>query len=188
MTARTHVLSWGLTLVLLAAAWGVVEVTLPDDAAQQPFPTTAEIGEAAVSRNLVVTVTDVRAAARVTDDSGWSADGTWLVVDLEASSQVTQENALLGLSRLIVGDRTFSATDRGTTFAEQRLVTGVPRSGSLAFELPADALTGTATLQLGVPTGAVGQVPLDGMITLTIDLDALEPDGEAALLPNGWAR
>lgn len=182
------VLVWALTLALLAAAWGLVKVTLPDAAAQAPFETVAVIGEPAVTRNLEVTVTDVRAAHRVTDADGWSADGTWLVIDLEASSRLTQNGALLGLSRLELGGREFTATERGDTFAAQQLVTGVPRAGSLAFELPSDALTGTATLQLGIPTGAVIDVPLDGMIVLTLDLDGIPVDDEAALLENGWVR
>jgi len=182
------VLPWAVTLVLLAAAWGLVKITLPDEAAQAPFETVAEIGQPATTRNLVVTVTDVRAARGVTDAAGWSAEGTWLVVDLEASTQVSQDAALLGVTRLLIGDREFTATDRGATFAKQRLITGVPRAGSLAFELPADALTGTATLQLGSPSGAVSDVPLDGMVVLTIDLDAISVENEVALLENGWAR
>ncbi len=181
-------MTWLVTLALLAAAWGVVKVTLPDGAAQAPFVTTAELGEPAVTRNLAVTITDVQAARRVTDAEGWAADGTWLVVDLEAASVVSQDAAILSIATLIIGDRTFTATDRGTTFTWQPLVTGVPRSGSLAFELPSDALSGQAVLQLAVPSGAIGEVPLDGMIELPIDLDEIPVEAEVALVENGWAR
>lgn len=185
---RTRVLPWLLTLVLLAAAWTIVKVTLPDSAMQEPFERTASIGEPATARNLVVTVTDVRAARRVQDAEGWSADGTWLVVDLEAASRVTQVGALLGIAELKIGDRVFSATERGTTFHRQALITGVPRSGSLAFEVPADALSGTATLQLGAPTAAGYGVSLDDLIVMPIDLDDVPVEASADLAENGWAR
>ncbi|MFJ4175419.1 hypothetical protein [Microbacterium sp. NPDC089696] len=180
-------LAWALTIAMLAAAWGLTQVTLPDDAALAPFVTAATLGDPATARNLAVTVTDVRAARTVTDAGGWSAEGTWVVVDLEAAAVVAQQNARLTLVELVVGDRTYSATDRGTTFRGQSLVPGVPRSGALAFELPADALTGTATLRLGAP-GVASGAELDGVIEMTIDLDALPVESEATITENGWAR
>lgn len=185
---KQKVLVWSLTLVLLAAAWGVSKATLPDDTSIAAFSTVAVLDEPVTVRNLEVTVTDVHAASRVTDADGWSAEGTWIVVDLEAASVVTQEAATLGLAELVIGDRTFSATDRGTTFAEQRLFTGVARAGSLAFELPADALTGPATLRLGVPSGSPNEVLLDGLIELPLVRDDLPVEVEVPLDENGWAR
>lgn len=186
---RKHVLVWLLTVALLVVAWGVSKVTLPDDSTIANFPVAATLGEQAATRNLAATVTDVRFAHRVTDTKGWSAEGSWLVVDLEAASVVTQELSTLTFAQLVIGDRTFSTTDRGTTFLAQRLITGVPRSGSLAFELPDDALTGSATLRLGVPSGAPGaEVLLDGVIELPVLLDDLPVDAEVLLDENGWAR
>lgn len=181
------VLPWLLTAALLAGAWGLVKITLPDDAALEPFITTTGLDEPSVTRDLAVTVTDVRAARRVTDAAGWSAEGTWLVVDLEAAAVLTQEAALLDLAELTIGDRTFIATERGTTFLDQRLVPGVPRAGSLAFELPADALAGDAVLRLGNTT-AVSDPLLDGVIELRIDVDAAPMLNETQLRENGWAR
>ncbi|MBS0023954.1 hypothetical protein [Microbacterium paraoxydans] len=184
---KKHVLVWLLTAALLAGAWGVSKATLPDDAANAPFPATARIGEESTVRNLSVTITDVRLAERVADEKGWAADGTWLVVDLEAASVVTQDLSTLSLAQLTIGDRTFSATDRGTTFAQQRLVTGVPRSGSLAFELPDDVTGDRATLRLGVPGAALGEVLRDGVIDLPLDLSQLPVEDEVLLRTNGWA-
>lgn len=183
-TVQTKVLPWLLTAALLAGAWGLVKITLPDGSAQEPFVTAARLDESATARNLVVTVTDVHAARSIVDAKGWSAEGTWLVIDLEAEAHVTQDGANLSLATLTIGDRTFSATDRGTTFVWQQLITGVPRSGSLAFELPADALTGLATVRLG--TGNAER--LDGVIELTVDLGGLPVEAEAQLDENGWAR
>lgn len=185
---KEKLLAWSLTLVLLVGAWGLSKATLPDESTTEAFPAVAAIGEPIITRNLEVTVTDVQVARRVTDPDGWTAEGTWLVVDLEAASVLTQEGSSLGLTQLVIGDRTFTATDRGTSFVDQRLVTGVPRSGSLAFELPADAPTGTATLRLGLPTGSPGEVLLDDVVELVLDLDEIPVDAEALIVENGWAR
>ncbi len=186
---KEKILVWSLTVVLLAAAWGVSKATLTDDAATAPFPTVAALDEPVAARNLAATVTDVHVATRVTDAEGWTAEGTWLVVDLTAATVVTQQSATLRLAELVIGDRTFTATDRGTTLVGQRLFTGVPRSGSIAFELPADALTGSGVLRLGVPSEASpNDVPLDGVIELTVRLDELPVEVDVALDENGWAR
>ncbi|PRA80296.1 hypothetical protein [Microbacterium sp. MYb66] len=185
---KKHVLVWLATAALLACAWGVSKATLPDEAPNAPFSTVAQIGEEAATRNLIATVTDVHLANRITDAKGWSADGTWLVVDLEAASGVTQDLSTLSLAELTIGERTFSATDRGTTFAAQRLVTGVPRAGSLAFELPDDVTGDRATLRLGVPGAGLSEVRRDAVIDLPIDLDALPVETEVLLNENGWAR
>ncbi|MCT1476810.1 DUF4352 domain-containing protein [Microbacterium sp. p3-SID336] len=185
---KKTVLIWLLTAALLAAAWGVSKLTLPDDAGTAPFPQVATVGEPAAVRNLTATVTDVRLAERITDTKGWSADGTWLVVDVEAATRVTQDLSTLRLAELAVGDRTFSATERGATFFQQALVTGVPRAGTLAFELPDDVTDERATLRLGVPGAGGSEVLLDGVIELPIDLTELPVDAEVLLDENGWAR
>ncbi|WP_188434789.1 hypothetical protein [Microbacterium murale] len=185
---RRHVLVWLLTAALLACAWLVSKATLPDDATIAPFVSAAQIGEQSSVRNLVVTVTDVHLSTGVKDAEGWSAEGTWLIVDLEAATAGTQDLGTLSLAQLTIGERTFSATDRGTTFNRQRLVTGVPRAGSLAFELPATVADDRATLRLGVPSGAIGEVLSDGVIDLPIDLGALSGETGVLLQENGWAR
>lgn len=185
---RKHVLVWSMTGVLLAGAWVVSKATLPEDAGIEPFVTTVQVGDEGRVRNLVATVTDVRLADRVSDASGWSAEGTWLVVDLEAAAAGTQDFHSFSLAQLAIGERTFGATERGTSFLTQSLVSGVPRSGSLAFELPAGATVEAATLRLGVPSGSVGEVLADGVIEVPIDLSALSPVAEVVLDENGWAR
>ena len=185
---RRHVLIWLVTVGLLGCAWLVSKATLPDDATIAPFPAVAQVGEQTNVRNLVVTVTDVHLGRSVEDVDGWSADGTWLVVNLEAASAGTDDFATLSLAQLTIGQRTFTATDRATTFNRQSLVNGVPRAGSLAFELPDDVTDDRATLRLGVPSGAVGEVLSDGVIDLPIDLAALSSEPVVQLEENGWAR
>lgn len=185
---RRHVLTWLLTAALLACAWMVSKAALPDSSTIEAFPATAQIGEETGARNLVVTVTDARIASRVSDAAGWTADGNWLVIDLEAAGAGEHGPSALSLAELTIGERTFSATERGTTFARQVLVTGVPRSGSLAFELPDDETRETGVLRLGIPTGARGEVLLDGVIDLPLDLSTLPVSSEIVLDENGWAR
>lgn len=175
---------WSLTAVLLAGAWVLNTVALPDSSSEASFATRTAIGETATTRNLELTVTDVRAARTLTDPQGWSAEGTWLVVDLDAAALQSQYAASLGFAELTIGDRTYSATDRGETFYRQRLVTGIPRSGSLAFELPAEALKGTATLRLSIPA----DVRYDGVIEMPIPLEDVAVE-EAIVLSNpGWTH
>jgi hypothetical protein len=170
--------------VLLAGAWVLNTIALPDGSSEASFVTRTAIGETATTRNLELTVTDVRAARTLTDPQGWSAEGTWLVVDLDAAALQSQYAASLGFAELTIGDRTYSATDRGETFYRQRLVTGVPRSGSLAFELPAEVLKGTATLRLSIPA----DVRYDGVIEMPIPLEDVAVE-EAIVLSNpGWTH
>lgn len=187
-TRASRLLPWVVAAALLASAWGLNALTLPDDAELAPFVTAAAVGEPAAARNLEVTVTDVRAARSVTDADGWQSGGAWVVVDLDAAAVVAQDGTTLRLAELVIGARTFRATDRGSTFLGEPLVPGLARSGTLAFELPAEALTGTATLRLGAPSAARDDGALDGIIELTIDLDDLPVQAETTIAESGWAR
>lgn len=185
MSARDTVLPWALTAVLLAGAWGLNAITLDDDAAFSDLVTPGTIGEPVTADNLEIVVTDVHAARSVTDARGWSAEGTWVVVDLDVAAVETQDGASIRLAELVIGGRTFTASERPTSALQAiPVVTGVPRSGSLAFELPPDALTGSATLRLGQTTFNA----LRPVAEMTIDLDGLAVEQQVQLDENGWAR
>ena len=62
-----------LTIALLAGAWLVSKATLDDDAPTSPFVTTARVGEQATTRNLAVTVHDVRLAFGAVASRPWRA-------------------------------------------------------------------------------------------------------------------
>lgn len=181
-------LPWLLTLALLAAAWVLNAVALPDGSSEASFLTPAAVGQAATARNLELAVTDVRLARSVTDPLDWTAEGTWMIVELDAQARESQYAATLGFAELTIGDRTFRATERGQSMFRTRLVTGVPRSGAVAFELPADALTDaasrTAKLRLGIPSDA----RYDGLIELTIDLHDIPVEDTVALPQTDWTR
>ncbi|MGO4680068.1 hypothetical protein [Microbacterium sp. 2MCAF23] len=182
---RWHIAGvWALSVVLVVAAWGLTQVQKPDDAPYDSFVSTTTVGERATTRNLAVTVTRVRAARSVSDGDRWHADGTWLVVDFDAAAVVDQFGTLLATSNLHLGDRTYSATERGESARNMVLITGVPRHGSIAFEVPPGSLEGTATLEFAVDY----DTDADGVIEVVVDLDQVAMQNEVTLDPEGWAR
>lgn len=176
--------AWALSAVLVVAAWAVLQAKLPEHDAPDSFVTTTTVGASATTRNLALTVTRVRAARAVSDGAGWRAEGTWLVVDLDAAAVQDQFGATLTPARLRLGSRTFAATERGDSARGMPLITGVPRHGSVAFELPDGALSGPATLTFGADYTTAG----DGVIDVVVDLDDVPLQDEAELDPIGWTR
>lgn len=165
------VLRWALAAVLVAAAWAVTLVAPSDDAGRDAFVTPMTQGERATGRNIAATVTDVRTADAVASADGWTAEGNWLVVDLDAEAVVDQPSGYLRGAVLLIGDRTFSASTRGPdemTLLDAQLVPGVPTSGSLMFELPDDALQSTGVLRLSASRTSWG----DTILELPVDLAA----------------
>lgn len=176
--------TWALSAALVVATWGLTQVQKPEDAPYETFVSATIVGETATARNLSVTVTRVRAGRAVSDGGRWHAEGTWLVVDFDAAAVQDQFGALLQVTNLRLGGRTYSATERGETAADMVLITGVPRHGSIAFELPEGALKGTATLEFAPTYTTVA----DGVVEVTVDLDSLPLQNEVELDPERWAR
>lgn len=175
-------LQWTIGAGLVVAAWLVAAVTPPEDAREAPFPVRAVIGETATGRNIQATITSVQRADRVSTEK-WSADGNWLVVHLAAEA-VVSEPAALSSATLTVGDRTFTASERPDSFASAPLAVGIPRSGSLAFELPPDLDEGEALLTLGLRADP----RLDSVIELPLDLAALPHPPAIALHRTDWTH
>lgn len=161
---------WVITLLLIAAAWVVAFVTPTDRGTTEPFPIAATIGEEVVARDFVLTVQEVRAAESISTPDGWSADGTWVLVDLAAEAARVQNGTRLSGATLTLGDRTYRASERMTSMFGHPLVPGIPYRGTLAFELPQDALHGTGILHLSTREDNRG----DNVAELTLDLGALE--------------
>lgn len=180
---RIRALAWVAGAGCLVAAWFVASVTPTDADAAAPFVVTAAVGEPAVGRTLSVTVLDARLADAVTGPRGWSAEGSWLVVDLAAEAVDSEVSNLLGDARLVVGDREFRASERPDSMLRTPLAVGIPRAGSIAFELPADALTGLAVLRISGDE----DTRLDSLIELELTLDELEHTDATTLRPTGWA-
>jgi hypothetical protein len=174
--------TWGLGAALVAAAWGVALITPAEDAEEAPFPVVVEIGDRGVGRNIAVTVTDVGRAGAVTAGE-WSAEGNWLVVDLEAEAVLSEFGALLAHATLELDGRSFRASERPESLLRAALAVGIPRSGSLAFELPAETRGGAGELRLGVSTDE----RLDSVIVVPVDLEEIAVEPEADLQPTGWS-
>ncbi|WP_345545703.1 hypothetical protein [Microbacterium jejuense] len=157
----------------------------PGDAQMKaPFEVPATIGQAATGRNIAVTFTDLRRAGTV-NATAWSAEGNWLVVDLDAEAVLTEVGASLGSAQLRIDGKQFDASERPKSFYRGTLRVGVPQSGSLAFELPTELRAGEGRIELALN----GINPeLDSMVVLTFDLADLDTVDETDLLMTGWTN
>lgn len=176
-------LAWTTGVALLVAAWAVALVTPPEDAAEAPFVTMAEIGEETSTRTLTATIRDVRVAERVTA-LGWEAEGTWVVVDLDIAATTDEDGSTLAGATLTIDGRTYRASERPDSLLGAGLNVGIPQSGSLAFEVPDDAADESAALHLSEGW----EIRLDALIELTVDLEDVDHVAETELLPTGWAH
>ncbi len=166
---------------LVVAAWFVAFVTPAEEAREDPFVVRADAGQIAEGRDIAARVDGVRRAGAVTA-AGWRAEGNWLVVDLTVSSRVTTSGAILGNATLHAEGRSYSASERPTSLYRQRLTADLPRSGSIAFELPPGLAPDGATLRLGGSTDE----RLDSVIEITLDAGGLAPGAEEELQPTQW--
>lgn len=180
--------SWTVGAALVVAAWFVTFATPPVDARDAPFVVTATAGVPAAGRDIAVTVHDFRRARSIsaaTAGGEWSAEGNWLVVDLDAASVVTTTGILMNLATLRLDDgRLYEASTRPESLYRHALTAGIPRTGSIAFELPAALEARTATLRLGLN----GDDRLDSVIEIEVPLTSLEVAVEERLVPTGWAN
>ncbi|MFI9554635.1 hypothetical protein [Nonomuraea endophytica] len=133
---------------LLLVAVGAAQRLRPDaDRVYQPLSSTGAIGQdvrttpytvrverAETGRELVLTGFLDKKEKRATK-------GVWVVVHLTATA--TQERVQLGTVELqaLNGTR-YAATDRFSTLDSADLEAGIPQRGSIAFELPPDAVRG----------------------------------------------
>ncbi|MBD3940661.1 hypothetical protein IF188_02980 [Microbacterium sp. NEAU-LLC] len=176
--------AWTIGLIFIVAAWFVSLATPGDVQKKAPFEVPATIGQAATGRNIAVTFTDLRRADTV-NATAWSAEGNWLVVDLDAEAVLTETGASLRSAQLRIDGKQFDASERPKSFYRGALHVGVPQSGSLAFELPADLRAGEGRIELALN----GVNPeLDSMIVLTIDLADVPAVDETDLLTTGWTN
>ncbi|MGP3533913.1 hypothetical protein ACTU3I_03885 [Microbacterium sp. RD1] len=177
-------IAWMTGVALVAAAWLVALLTPGEDAALAPFAVTASLDEQVVSRTLTATVSNPRIAERVAA-GGWSADGTWLVVDAELEATREEDRSRVGAATLQIGERFFEASERPQSIYGEGLAVGIPQSGSLAFELPSDAMDEPAAV-LRLATNS--DTRLDELIEMPLDLGDLPRVGETELADTDWSR
>ena len=177
MRRRTQ---WVIGAGLLVLAWLVALVTPSEDAHEAPFPVAAAVGEEGIGRNIAVRVDEVRRAESVVE-GGWTAEGNWLVVDLEAAA-VVKEGVSLTLATFTVDGRTYRASERPMSLLQAGLFAGIPQTGSLAFELPDELVDGTGVLRFAIDS----DTRLDSVVEVTVDLAELEAEASVELLPTEW--
>ncbi|MGZ0712489.1 hypothetical protein ACWPKO_29540 (plasmid) [Coraliomargarita sp. W4R53] len=178
---------WCVGVGLVAAAWGVAAITPPDSEIQAPFVAMATLEQPIEGRNIAATINEVKRVSRVSE-GGWSADGNWLVIDLDVSATTAESSALfvptkLMLAEFTVGGYTYGATERAPSLWKHALAVGIPRSGSIAFELPSQLDEGIGVLSLGENTDS----RLDSVIEMSIDLSTLSVEAESALVETQWS-
>lgn len=174
--------TWAIGGALIVAAWGVALMTPPEDALERPFPVTVDVGERGEGRNIAITVHDVR-RAEAASAGEWRAEGNWVIVDLDAEAVISEFGTLLSLATLEVDGRTYAASERPDSLRRGSLSVGIPRSGSLAFELPDDVDPAHAVLTLGLDTDP----RLDSVIVIPVDLREIDVESDAELRPTGWS-
>ena len=174
---------WVLAIALLVGAW-FVQLNTPDEFSyEQPFVKTVSMGELGTGRNIAVTVTDVVIADEVMDADGMSLTGTWVVVNFDAEAVHSARQANLRYATLLADDLEYFATERLASAIEMPLVPGIPRSGSVAFEVAPDALKGTVAISF-----ALDQITmLDSVIEVRVPVDEVRRVPEITLLPVDWA-
>lgn len=197
-TRFTAVAQWLVAALLIAAAWWFSQHTPSMWMISAPVAERAELEERIEGRNIAVTISGLRGASQLhatlpeTSDSGPAesegADahlipgGPWLLVDVEAALTETEPGALV-FAELVLGDTRYRASERVDSLFEQPLQIAAPVSGTLAFELPAQAAEmGPAELQLGLNLYA----GMDSLITLEVHPEDIDHNETAELLPSQW--
>lgn len=174
---------WVIGVALVVVAWGVALVTPGPDQVQAPFVISVEPGETGAGRNIAITVDAVHRAETATDGT-WSADGNWLVIDLAAAAVLNEQGTLLSHVEFEIDGRTFRASERPESMLGASLSVGIPRTGSVAFELPDDLDEGTGTVRFALNP----DTRVDSVIEVTLDLGAIDVEESAVLAATDWTN
>ncbi|MFJ6653377.1 hypothetical protein ACIQLJ_11330 [Microbacterium sp. NPDC091313] len=175
-------LVWTAAIALLVVAGVVVRITPAEDIDVDPFIVTGALDQRLDARSIAVTVSDPRIAGTAVA-GGWSAEGTWLVVDVAAEALVTEADAILDHAVLRVGGVEIGASERPASLKDALLNVGVPRAGSLAFELPEGLDDQPAVLELA----GDDDTRLDVVVRIPLDLAAVPHGTRAELRATEWA-
>jgi hypothetical protein len=182
----------GLGFVALLAVAAVITHTTPSyQQWQGPIPVHAEIEQTVSGRNIEATVTQVRVTRSVTTSNGWAGEttGIWVVVDATVAA-VVDDDIPLATTELQIGSVTYSASLRpGTsTLANSPLSTGIPRSGSLVFEIPEAVLTSEEGADATVRLAANGDPRSDSIVVVPVDLTTLAIENSITLDATEWGQ
>lgn len=175
--------AWSIGAGLVIAAWFVALATPGEEQIQAPMPVPVAVGEEGIGRNLAATVTDVRRTSEL-HAGGWSAEGNWLVLDVDVAAVTSERLVRLRHAEIVVDGVRYGASERPDSLADESLSAGIATRGGLAFELPADLDSGNATLELALSSDR----RLDSMIVVEFDLGAVPTAPRDELPETGWAN
>lgn len=177
--------AWCLGGALVVAAWFVALGTPDEDHVQASFPVPVAVGEQGVGRNIAATITDIRRTSALTADD-WSAEGNWVVVELDVSAVTSEESATLSHAELVVDGVRYSASERPDSLRGWALSAGIPHAGGLAFELPEGLDSGDVTLELAL--APLYDTRLDSVIVTRFDLGSVPVTTSDELPETDWAH
>ena len=176
-SAWRHVGNGAALLAILSVAAVVLHTTPDSELQQSPIAVPATLAEPATGRNIRATVHSVAVTESVTAGNGWAGTtpGVWVVVELSVEA-VVDDQATLGTAVLRVGDTSFSASTRpgDATVVDRGLATGIPRTGPLMFELPANIAGGTAAADATLELAVNSDPRVDSLLVLPVDLAGLD--------------
>ena len=164
--ARATSLVVAVGILALAA---LITENRPDSmTSQRSFRVEGRLGTAVQGRDLRATVhraTVARELRRGEVGEPLSTSGRWIVVDVTIATDV--EPSGIGTADLELGERTYATRRvRGHDLTGLVVQPGLPRRGLLVFEVPTDAVDGTAVLALA----RAGDPRLDSTLAITVDL------------------
>ncbi|POH65623.1 MULTISPECIES: hypothetical protein [Cryobacterium] len=177
--ARWRYAANGAALLAVLSVASVVLHTTPNRELQHsPMVVAATLAEPASGRDIRATVHSVAITEAVTAGNGWagSTPGVWVVVELSVEAVVEDRDRTLGTAVLRVGDTEYSASTRpGTaTLVSGRPATGIPLTGPLMFELPADVVSAPAAERATLELARNSDPRVDSLLVMPVDLAALD--------------
>lgn len=162
----------GIGLVLLAFV--ATLATPPEEVMVGPFPVSGELGEQLVSLHHAVTVHEVALADEV-EVGFWEGTtaGVWFVAEATIAGRVERMGVDVDLFVDGVRYEASGRADRDTVDGSVADA-GLPRTGPLLIELPADILERPGARSAVLRVAAGGDTRLDSVVELTFDLTQLE--------------
>lgn len=177
-------LPWIVGAALVLGAGLVTAATPDDEDVVGPMTVHGTARDTVASRSIIATVTGASFADEV-QESGWSVEGNWLVLTLDASAASTEVDATIQLATLAVDGRVFQASERpSTSLTGTALRVGTDTAGMLAFELPSGLDSGTAELRLA-PSYSTPE--LDDLVVISLELGDLSRTPSAQLHAPEWS-
>jgi hypothetical protein len=172
-----HAANGAALVAILSVASLVLHSTPSAELQQSPISVPGALNETTSGRNIRATVHSVTVTKAVTAGNGWAGGtpGVWVVVDLSVEAVVDDQGAALGTALLTVGETSFSAShrpDRGTV-AGRGLATGIPLTGPIMFELPADVVSSVAAETAALELATNSDPRVDSLIVVPIDLGSV---------------